>query len=511
MGKIEQIGKDLMEEIGNNLGNNAENIENIIKEKFGQSTLEQIKENQKNNLKNLPETSKWYLESMITQFKSMTEDKKLLKKFCVEYIKEQRTLRKSLLAIEIDKQTQQQRKELESLDKHIAQMRESKKTISTLQWNEEKNVDSKNIDNIINLMKSHGKLLTSIFTEEKKRQFSGQLDKIKKETLIYHEKLNNAMGQEVKTQLVLNSPDRKTVRLITFDSVQAVLNYLKPGYSSGGELTYRYQVNRLLSQDIEDLKKTLNISNEKIIEIKQQQIMGEHLKKLFQQYINVRVGQAKDEVLKIIERLRELAERKRFYRTAELESLGKIQNISLLEALESKDIIKATNKGYLINQDNKNYFKDMAEKLEEQFVQQVKNDIEKGLQQNIIHAQSFGILNEAFFAAYLEAMNSNSEVNLHEFIKKVDNLSGMLQGDVSLGKIEYAVKSVGASMMSIPQLVQTAKIISTHFNEGDSLKLGLFLFSLKKALHEGVSNINKDFGKEVQDGIKQVSESIKNS
>lgn len=515
--KIEQIGKDLMEKIENNLEDNVEKIEKMIKDDLGQPILNQIKK-QESNLRTLPNNSKIYLKSIITEFKSMTEDRQLLIKFCTQYIADQKELANNLPNIAIANQTQQQRKNLESLEKHIKQMEHSQDTIEKLKWTENEN-DKNNIDNIINLMKSHGKLLTSIFTETKKRQFQMQLNTIKQKTLEYHEQLNNAMGQEVKTQLVLNSPDRKIVRLITFNSIKEILNYLKPGYSSDGELTYRYQIDNILSQDIKVLeekwkKQGIDISNIKIVEIKQQQIEEEHLKNLFQQYINARVKQAKNETLKIIERLKELTEMKRFYRTTELQALGEINGVSLLDGLVKNGIItkSSTNKGYLINQDAKNLFKDMAAELEDQLVQQVKDDIEKGFQQNIIHAhaQNFGILNEAFFAAYLEAVRGNN-VDLQAFIDKVDNLSGMLQGDISWEGIEYAVKTTGASMMSIPQLIQTAKIISTNFNENRFLELGLFLFSLKKALHKGVGNINKDFGKEVQDGIKEVLEPMKNS
>ena len=58
--------------------------------------------------------------------------------------------------------------------------------------------------------------------------------------------------------------------------------------------------------------------------------------------------------------------------------------------------------------------------------------------------------------------NSNMELNVEEFVYEtfnVDNMSGMLQGDVTVGNIEYGIKSARASALSTNQLIHMAKQI----------------------------------------------------
>ena len=514
MGKVQRIGeeivKDILGEVGKDLKNNKQSVSQRIKGDLN-NKLDEIKNKisyeEGDLLQNLPPKSNEYLNSMIIQFKNMTNNKQLLKNFCNTYIKQQNMLLSNL-------QNQQNKEEQEKIQEHINKMTTIQDMTEKLFW-EEKNTDSKNVTHMINLMKSHGRVLTSILTEDKTKKFQKELNEIKKQSLVYHEDLNLAMGQTVKTQLVLNSPDKKTVRLITFNSSAEILDFLQPDYSSTGELTYRYQVGKLLSADMESL-------GEDIVEFKQEgenvKITGvnnvnvnKHLINLFTQYIDAKVSQRKDGIHKLINRLKEIAKMKRFYRTTELEEFKLETSDNLLTWLINNNAIEKVNNGngYLIQ--NSATIESIMKKLETEVASQAKKEATQAVQQGTIHAQNFGVLNEAFFAAYLNAVQSSSKVELQTFLKDVTNLSGLLQGDVSQGRIEYAIKADGASMMSIPQLIQTAEIIDKNFKTGDFLKLRLFLQELKAALHKGNAHINGNPDEEMKNGVEQVGQVIKST
>lgn len=55
------------------------------------------------------------------------------------------------------------------------------------------------------------------------------------------------------------------------------------------------------------------------------------------------------------------------------------------------------------------------------------------------------------------------EININDFmiegVSKVDNLSGLLKGDITQGNIEYGIKSAGASILSIAQILPIAKMV----------------------------------------------------
>ena len=230
MGKVQRIGeeivKDILGEVGKDLKNNKQSVSQRIKGDLN-NKLDEIKNKisyeEGDLLQNLPPKSNEYLNSMIIQFKNMTNNKQLLKNFCNTYIKQQNMLLSNL-------QNQQNKEEQEKIQEHINKMTTIQDMTEKLFW-EEKNTDSKNVTHMINLMKSHGRVLTSILTEDKTKKFQKELNEIKKQSLVYHEDLNLAMGQTVKTQLVLNSPDKKTVRLITFNSSAEILDFLQPDYS----------------------------------------------------------------------------------------------------------------------------------------------------------------------------------------------------------------------------------------------------------------------------------------
>ena len=75
-----------------------------------------------------------------------------------------------------------------------------------------------------------------------------------------------------------------------------------------------------------------------------------------------------------------------------------------------------------------------------------------------------GDINEAYASIVIlnrkePSFNSNMEINIEQFLNEVaqvDNISGLLQGDVTNGNIEYGIKSAGASTLSLKQIVKIA-------------------------------------------------------
>lgn len=80
-----------------------------------------------------------------------------------------------------------------------------------------------------------------------------------------------------------------------------------------------------------------------------------------------------------------------------------------------------------------------------------------------------GDINEGYAAALLSDMNNpenwGSDLEwqvytfLMEYVANVDNQSGLLRGDITVGNIEYAVKSAGASTLGLTQLKVLAQTI----------------------------------------------------
>lgn len=88
---------------------------------------------------------------------------------------------------------------------------------------------------------------------------------------------------------------------------------------------------------------------------------------------------------------------------------------------------------------------------------------------NKMRVSARGDIAEAYAMFFLKKANYNfmgeGEKNIHYFmidgVGEVDNVSGLLQGDVTSGKYEYAIKSADASYMSIVQMLPLAnKILS---------------------------------------------------
>ena len=92
-------------------------------------------------------------------------------------------------------------------------------------------------------------------------------------------------------------------------------------------------------------------------------------------------------------------------------------------------------------------------------------------QHNLVQTQSVqsqGSIEEAYVNLAVSQSVQFSGVNwtetdielfVQEGIRKVDNTSGRLQGDFSIEKIEYAVKSLDASMVGIKQFIQLAQLV----------------------------------------------------
>lgn len=92
-------------------------------------------------------------------------------------------------------------------------------------------------------------------------------------------------------------------------------------------------------------------------------------------------------------------------------------------------------------------------------------DINKWKYMNI---SSKGDINEAYAGFILlnnvpPYFNGNLENNIKDFLQsgvaKVDNISGLLQGDISQGNIEYGIKSAEASTLGLAQIKKMAEWI----------------------------------------------------
>lgn len=89
-----------------------------------------------------------------------------------------------------------------------------------------------------------------------------------------------------------------------------------------------------------------------------------------------------------------------------------------------------------------------------------------------------GDINEAYAAfVFLNKVSPSFkktlEYNIGDFaegVAAVDNMSGLLKGDVSVGNIEYGIKSAGASVLGLKQMEKLAnQILAEDFNQ-DSLQ-----------------------------------------
>lgn len=105
--------------------------------------------------------------------------------------------------------------------------------------------------------------------------------------------------------------------------------------------------------------------------------------------------------------------------------------------------------------------------------------------------QNKGDVGEAYAAAALKdeilqkfgQLDARTYDEFMHLVADVDNISGLLQGDVRDGQIEYAIKSAGASALGVKQIVSLAKKISKDGAEGklfDTRKLVAQQYKLAK-------------------------------
>ena len=110
---------------------------------------------------------------------------------------------------------------------------------------------------------------------------------------------------------------------------------------------------------------------------------------------------------------------------------------------------------------------------------------------------SLGDVNEAYAAFYLNMIFNNfifkdsgglewllNTFLLHDEygVAAVDNISGFLEGDVTIGNIEYAIKSKGATTLSPNQVIDLAKAISA-LSSPEELTMQ-YLLDLKQEKHD---------------------------
>lgn len=118
-------------------------------------------------------------------------------------------------------------------------------------------------------------------------------------------------------------------------------------------------------------------------------------------------------------------------------------------------------------------------------------------QWSIMKVSAAGDINEGYAAAVLLNKPIPSfawhfiDWNIGDFMEcyvaKVDNMSGLLAGDVTVGNIEYAIKSSDASMLSIRQMVLLAELI-----QKDIIKDLVDLNKYKKLLSSKAKTRNRE-------------------
>lgn len=108
--------------------------------------------------------------------------------------------------------------------------------------------------------------------------------------------------------------------------------------------------------------------------------------------------------------------------------------------------------------------------------------------------------------------NTNMELNVEEFAMEtlnVDNMSGMLAGDVTVGNIEYGIKTAGASVLSANQLIKMAKKI---LKESDFDKKKLLTEKEKMAKRARKRNkLIKGVENQVSSDIQDIIDMIKST
>lgn len=131
----------------------------------------------------------------------------------------------------------------------------------------------------------------------------------------------------------------------------------------------------------------------------------------------------------------------------------------------------------------------------------------EGQKWNGVLVSSFGSINEAYAALLLHEHFTHSNVpedNMEQFmsyVMQVTNLSGTLEGDITVNNMQMAVKSNQATTLSIEQLFNMAQeIINNKLNNFQAIQK--YLIKKKKE--------NKEVQRPINVSLKQVLQNIAN-
>lgn len=111
-----------------------------------------------------------------------------------------------------------------------------------------------------------------------------------------------------------------------------------------------------------------------------------------------------------------------------------------------------------------------------------------------------GDINEAYAAFVLlnkvsPKFNRDLEWNIDDFaqgIAEVDNMSGLLKGDVSVGNIEYGIKSAGASTLGLKQMEKLAEqILKENFDQNSLAKVQAKMIARAKTRNKIQNLVNR--------------------
>lgn len=124
---------------------------------------------------------------------------------------------------------------------------------------------------------------------------------------------------------------------------------------------------------------------------------------------------------------------------------------------------------------------------------------------------SYGDINEAYAAfflkneytpsftdSFIEALIDDFMLDSTRGVNAVTNLSGMLEGDVSVNDIEYAIKSKGASILSYNQLIVMAEALSIMPVQQITEN---FLKGIKEKMHESEVRRNLLFEGDIEETV----------
>lgn len=123
-----------------------------------------------------------------------------------------------------------------------------------------------------------------------------------------------------------------------------------------------------------------------------------------------------------------------------------------------------------------------------------------------------GDINEAYASFVILNQSSPSfnysdiEYNIQDFMLKgvaeVDNMSGLLKGDVTKGNIEYGIKSANASTLSLNQIIKLANEIANDANYSkEKLLEKQEEFFRKKRIRNKIINLEENKIKELVSGF----------